>query len=392
MAATGGKYGGGGAAGSDGAPGIIRITYNPINALVGVGLIGALVCAGSVTSVNPAVGTGAVGHLAASGTAAAVNPAVGGGAIGPVSASGALTSTNALSGAGVAGPVEASGTLTPAGLNPLSGAGIVGPVSASGELGQFNALTGAGFVGPVQAAGTITIAGTNALSGSVSVGTVAASGALAALNPMTGSGAVGSLLASGAVSTWNVLAGDGTVPVAAAGTLAALNPLTGSGAVGALVASGRIQVIGATLPVDDNYVVALPARVFYAALQARDFYVLDTPFMTDSFDPKDPRETVVLTFDASAGLASGETLTLIDEVDVTMASGTDAHAADVVTNPQINGASITIAGKSLPTGTAVQAEAVGGVSPARYLIAVTCKTSNSDKVLTLKGILPVSAS
>ena len=113
--------------------------------------------------------------------------------------------------------------------------------------------------------------------------------------------------------------------------------------------------------------------------------------MTDSFDAKDPRETVVLTFDASLGLASGETLTTITKTDVTMASGTDADAATVVANPLTNGAPITVKGKTLAVGTAVQAEAIGGVSPAHYLIAITCSTSNPDKVLTLKGILPVSA-
>jgi hypothetical protein len=113
--------------------------------------------------------------------------------------------------------------------------------------------------------------------------------------------------------------------------------------------------------------------------------------VTDYFDAKDPRETVVLTFDASLGLTSGETLTGITKVDVTMASGTDPNATSVVSNPIINGAPITAKGKTLAPGTAVQAEAVGGVSPAHYLIAITCTTSNPDKVLTLKGILPVSA-
>lgn len=113
--------------------------------------------------------------------------------------------------------------------------------------------------------------------------------------------------------------------------------------------------------------------------------------MTDQFDAKDPRETVVLTFDASLGLASGETLTDITETDVTMASGTDPEAKNIVSGPLINGTPITVNGKTLPVGTAVQAEAVGGVSPARYLIAITCNTSNPDKVLTLKAVLPVSA-
>jgi hypothetical protein len=113
--------------------------------------------------------------------------------------------------------------------------------------------------------------------------------------------------------------------------------------------------------------------------------------VTDYFDAKDPRETVVLTFDASLGLADGETLTGITKTDVTMASGTDPNAASVVSGPLVNGTPITVKGKTLAPGTAVQAEAVGGVSPAHYLIAITCTTSNPDKVLTLKGILPVSA-
>jgi hypothetical protein len=155
---------------------------------------------------------------------------------------------------------------------------------------------------------------------------------------------------------------------------------------------------------DGHYYVALAARPFYATLiarpfyaaaQARPFYILSDPDMTPNFDTLDPRETLVLTLDASAELASGETLTAIETMTATQQSGPTGTAPTLsgqLINTQpialtVNGVPITIA-----VGAAVQVVASGGTSGCRYLIAATCTTSNPDKILTLKGILPVSAS
>lgn len=110
--------------------------------------------------------------------------------------------------------------------------------------------------------------------------------------------------------------------------------------------------------------------------------------MTTKLDTKDPRETVVLTLDATPELASGETLTGSPEVAVTMERGSDPDAESIITGATINNAPIT--GTSIQTGQCVQAIASGGLSGCWYLIAITCTTSNPEKVLTLKAILPVS--
>jgi hypothetical protein len=117
--------------------------------------------------------------------------------------------------------------------------------------------------------------------------------------------------------------------------------------------------------------------------------------MTPNFDTLDPRETLVLTLDASAELANGAILTAIETMTATQQSGPTGTAptlAGQLINTQpitltFNGVPITIA-----VGAAVQVVASGGTSGCRYLIAATCTTSNPDKILTLKGILPVSAS
>jgi hypothetical protein len=112
--------------------------------------------------------------------------------------------------------------------------------------------------------------------------------------------------------------------------------------------------------------------------------------MTDIFPAKDPRETVVLTFDASAELTTGETLTSVASTDITLDSGADSDAADIVDTPIVTAESVTVGTKTIASAHAVQVVASGGENNAVYRIAITCNTSNADKILTLKGILPVS--
>lgn len=174
--------------------------------------------------------------------------------------------------------------------------------------------------------------------------------------------------------------------------------------LGPLTARATSQPPPAGYVADGNYYVALPARPFYATLQARpfysalparSFYILSNPDMTPLFDTLDPRETLVLTLDASADLASGETLTSITAMTALQQSGTPG-ALPTLTGQVINAQPVTliVGGKSvtIAANCGVQVIATGGVSGCRYLIAATCNTSNPDKVLTLKGVLPVSAS
>src|SRR6185312_4760884 len=165
----------------------------------------------------------------------------------------------------------------------------------------------------------------------------------------------------------------------------------------AFTATGTLTNRGASLPVDPRYYAALGLRPFYASANARNFYVMANPNVTPLLDTKDPRESVVVTLDGSNDLADGETLTNVTETDVTVVGGIDAEQSLVVGTPAINGAPVTFMlpnGQSVTVGAGkgVQAEVSVGLTNCRYLIAVTCITSNPDKVLTLKGILPVSAS
>lgn len=118
--------------------------------------------------------------------------------------------------------------------------------------------------------------------------------------------------------------------------------------------------------------------------------------MTQSFSTKDPGETVVVTLDATPALATGEMLTSIVSTTVTLTYGVDPDPSAVVNSPQINAApvTLTLATGSVVTvaaGKGVQAIATGGINNCGYRIAIECETSNPDKVLVLKGILPVSS-
>ena len=173
--------------------------------------------------------------------------------------------------------------------------------------------------------------------------------------------------------------------------------------LGPLSASITVQPPPSGYAADGHYYAALPARPFYATLDARafyapigsrSFYVLSDNDVTPTFDTLDPRETVTLTLDASNDLADGETLVSVSEVTATQQSGVPGTLPTLtgeVINTQpltfaVNGKTVTIA-----AGHGVQVTATGGQSDCRYLIAAICTTSNPDKVLVLKGVLPVSA-
>lgn len=115
--------------------------------------------------------------------------------------------------------------------------------------------------------------------------------------------------------------------------------------------------------------------------------MIQTPLQ---FNWKDPRETVVLTFDATLMLASGETLTGTPAVQVITITGTDATPSLELNSVLINSTSLSVAGKTIAAGTAVQAVASAGEFASHYLIALTCTTSNPNKTLVLKATLPMS--
>lgn len=95
------------------------------------------------------------------------------------------------------------------------------------------------------------------------------------------------------------------------------------------------------------------------------------------FSPKAPGESVVLTFDFTWDLVSGEKLTGIPNVVVTLASGvTDINMMSMVVEPpQLN-------------GNYVLQMCTAGVLNNEYSVEATCNTS-ANRVLTIGGILPI---
>lgn len=73
MAGNGGLYGGGGGKDGDGAPGIIRITYTPLNRARLVAGLAALACAAAVAAINPASAAAALPPTSSATTAQQTN-------------------------------------------------------------------------------------------------------------------------------------------------------------------------------------------------------------------------------------------------------------------------------------------------------------------------------
>jgi hypothetical protein len=99
-----------------------------------------------------------------------------------------------------------------------------------------------------------------------------------------------------------------------------------------------------------------------------------------TFNPKDPAEIVVLTFDFTADLGVGETLTGNPTVSINQYSGT----ADPGTSGMTSGAAQL-------SGALVLQKVGGGVSGNDYFWEATCATS-TGRTLVIGGRLPVLSS
>lgn len=97
------------------------------------------------------------------------------------------------------------------------------------------------------------------------------------------------------------------------------------------------------------------------------------------FDVKDPAEKVVLTFDMTNGLSTGEILTGSPTVTCTVLNGVDGSPSSV-----LNGAA-SLDGTAKKVLVPVQA----GVDGVDYIVHATCSTTNGLKMLALGAILPV---
>ena len=99
---------------------------------------------------------------------------------------------------------------------------------------------------------------------------------------------------------------------------------------------------------------------------------------TQRFPVIDPTEKITLSFDFSAGLASGETLTGSPVVVVTVDYGVDASPQAIVLASAISGSLVNVIVNNTKDGV-------------DYHVHVTTTTSNAQKTLALAGILPSRA-
>ncbi len=99
------------------------------------------------------------------------------------------------------------------------------------------------------------------------------------------------------------------------------------------------------------------------------------------FDAKDPDEQRVLTFDFSADLATGETLTGAPTVSISVVGGTDASPLAVL-----------VGGNSFDAAHLLYYVPVtGGLNGVDYDVVVKAPTTTTTKSLVLGGVLPVRA-
>jgi len=96
---------------------------------------------------------------------------------------------------------------------------------------------------------------------------------------------------------------------------------------------------------------------------------------------KDPDEDVIITFDYSDALAPDEILVNVVSVVVTLNSGVDPNASNI-----LSGASWID-----PSGKFAQQPVVGGLDNVTYNIQMLCDTSIPHRRLAVTAILPVRA-
>lgn len=96
-------------------------------------------------------------------------------------------------------------------------------------------------------------------------------------------------------------------------------------------------------------------------------------------DIKDPAEKVILVFDFSPGLGTGETLTGTITVTTATSLGIDASPSAV-----LNGGAYFDA-----TNKKIYQPVQGGTNFVNYIIKAICATTNPSKVLALAAEMPV---
>lgn len=95
------------------------------------------------------------------------------------------------------------------------------------------------------------------------------------------------------------------------------------------------------------------------------------------FSPKDPNEVIVLTFDFTTSLVTGETLTGSPTVTISAAIGVDAAMAAM------------LSGAPSIVGNTVLQKVINGVVKNSYGFIALC-TLSSGRMLAVGGILPIN--
>jgi hypothetical protein len=140
------------------------------------------------------------------------------------------------------------------------------------------------------------------------------------------------------------------------------------------------------------FYVRAPARPFYAAAPLRSFYVRMNPNLNliPSFSQLDPLEETQLTFDGTL-LLNGATFTGTPSVTVETVSGSDNPPSLQLTGVIITSEQTAVNGVTIAAGAAIQMNAATPTFNSRYLIRVTCETSNPDQTWTQRAFLPATS-
>lgn len=308
-------------------------------------------------------GTGTISVAGSASITEGADAAAGTGAIG-ISASGAAgEGADAAAGTGA---VAVSGTGAAAeGADVASGAGTVGSaISGSGAANEgADAAAGAGSVS-VAGSGAPP-EGADAAAGAGGVAVAAAGAAAEAADAASAAGGVAIAGAGAAAESADVAHGVGVISGA------------GLGAPGS-VPSSPLYTIRRQLA--RNFSVWRDQRRIFAVHRIR-VRVFEVNSVSLRFPVKGPAESVPLTFDFSADLPSGVTLTGAPTLSIECTEGVDANAANVIAGAKAFNAA----------NTGVVQDAAGGVDGCEYTITCTSPTTQANLTLSLVGILPVRA-
>lgn len=287
--------------------------------------------------------------------------------------------------AGSGGISIAGAGATTEGADTASGAGTVSIAGAASAAESADTASAAGTAGS-----SITGSGAAAEGADTGAGTgaVSISGAGAATEQRDSAGGAGSISvsATGAVH-------EGADAAAAAGSLSisgAANATEGTDkAAGTGSATGTLGAPGSIPSVARYTIRRQVARNFTVwrsvsrnfAVRRSLVRVFEVNSVSLRFPVKGPLEAVPLTFDFSADLPSGVTLSGAPTMSIACTEGTDANAANVVSG--------SVALNAAKTG--VVQDGTGGLDGCEYTITCTCATTQSNLTLTLVGILAVRA-